>query len=72
MALACRDDHHAAITISRGKPIRVIGPAEDDRFLLIEMDGERFQAFETDLKGRCSAHAGSGPADGGLSANASL
>lgn len=72
MALAYRDDHRGTITISRGKLIRVIGPAEDDRFLVIEMDGERFQAFETDLKGRCSAQAESGPAEGSLSANASL
>jgi hypothetical protein len=56
------DGHHAAITIPSGRLIRVIGPAEDDRFLVIEIDGERFQAFETDLKSRCSVHAERGQA----------
>jgi hypothetical protein len=72
MALSYQDDHHAAVTIPRGKLIRVIGAAEDDRFLEIEMDGERFQAFETDLKNRCSVHAERGAAEASLSANASL
>jgi hypothetical protein len=72
MALGYRDDHHGAVTIPRGKLIHVIGVAEDDRFLEIETDGERFQAFEMDLKGRCSAHAERGPAEASLSANVLL
>ncbi|HEY6342417.1 MAG TPA: hypothetical protein VIY49_13060 [Bryobacteraceae bacterium] len=66
------DDHHATVTIPRGKLIRVIGAAEDDRFLEIEMDGERLQAFEVDLKNRCSVHPERGPAKASLSANASF
>jgi hypothetical protein len=72
IALSYRDDHHAAFTIPSGKLIRVIGPAEDDRFLVIEIDGEQFQAFETDLKSRCSVHAERGPARAGLSVNRSF
>ena len=55
IALAFRDDHHAAVTIPAGTMMNLIGPAEDDRFVVVEVDGERFQVFETDLMNRSAA-----------------
>jgi hypothetical protein len=53
MVLAFRDNHQAAVTISAGKCIEVVGPVEDDdRFLLITADDGQFHIFASDLAGR--------------------
>jgi len=52
MVLAYRDNHQAATTIPAGKTIDVIGPAEDDRFCVVNSDGEEFLVFESDLMDR--------------------
>jgi len=57
IALAFRDDHHAAVTIPAGTMMNLIGPAEDDRFVVVEVDGEKLQVFETDLMNRSAARA---------------
>lgn len=51
MVLAIRDGHHAAVTIQAGEIIEVTGPAQDDRFVAIDVRGEQFLAFDCDLKG---------------------
>ena len=48
LCLAFRDNHHAAVTIQSEKIIEVIGPAQDDRFVVIEVDGEQFLIFWLD------------------------
>ncbi len=52
MALAYRDNHQAATTIPEGKTIDVIGEAEDDRFCVVNSEGEKFLVFESDLMER--------------------
>jgi hypothetical protein len=50
VVLAYGDNHHAAVTIPAGKTIEVMGLAEDDRFLVINFEGERLLVFERDLE----------------------
>jgi hypothetical protein len=52
MVLAFRDNHQAAVTISDGEVFEVIGPAPDDRFIVVEVKGEEFLVFESDLRER--------------------
>jgi len=52
MVLAHRDKHQAAVNLPSGKIVDVLGPAEDDRFVRINVDGEEFEAFEIDLAER--------------------
>lgn len=52
MVLAFRDNHHAAVTIQAGEILEVVGPAQDDRFVVIDVRGEQFLVFECDLKDR--------------------
>jgi hypothetical protein len=52
MVLAFRDNHQAAVTIPAGKIIQLIGPAEDDRFVVVSVDGEQFLVFASDLANR--------------------
>ena len=61
IVLAYKDNHQVAVTLPVGKMMDVVSRAEDDRFLVVDVDGERFQVFETDLVERCSAHAKQGP-----------
>lgn len=49
MVLAFKDNLDAAVTVPPGKVIEVMGPAEDDRFAIIRVDGEEFLVFESDL-----------------------
>jgi hypothetical protein len=49
MVLAFKDNHQAAVTIPAGKIIQVNGPAEDDRFVVVSVDGEQFHVFASDL-----------------------
>lgn len=52
MALVSEDDHQAATTIPAGRTIEVLGPAEDDRFSRIRLEGQEFLVFESDLRER--------------------
>jgi hypothetical protein len=52
MALTFRDNHHAAVTIPAGEIFEVIGPAPDDRFTIVKVQGEELLVFESDLKQR--------------------
>jgi hypothetical protein len=52
MVLTLRDNHHAAVTIPAGEVFEVVGPAEDDRFVVVDVRGEQFLVFECDLKDR--------------------
>lgn len=52
IALAHRDDHDIAVTLPDGKVLEVIARAEDERFLVVEVDGQRFRIFEADLTDR--------------------
>ena len=47
--LAYGNNHDCAITVPAGKNIEILGPDQDDRFLIVEVNGEKFLAFETDL-----------------------
>lgn len=50
MVLAFEDNHMAAVPVPPGKAIDIVGPAEDDRFMVISVDGQRFHVFEADLR----------------------
>ena len=50
LCLAFRDNHHAAVTIQAGQVLEVIGPAEDDRFAVVEVNGDQFLVFDSDLQ----------------------
>jgi hypothetical protein len=52
MVLAFRDNHQAAVTIQVGETVEVVGPAEDDRFVVVDIKGEQFLVFASDLKDR--------------------
>ena len=52
MVLALRGNHQAAVTIPAGTMVDVLGLAEDDRFVVITMEGEQFHAFATDVADR--------------------
>lgn len=53
MLLAHKDNHHAAVGVPPGKALDVIGPAIDDRFVVVNVDGEEFEVFESDLQQQC-------------------
>jgi len=52
MVLAFKDNHQLAVTVPAGSTVEVIGPAEDDRFLILRVDDEQFHAFASDLADR--------------------
>jgi hypothetical protein len=37
---------------SAGEIFKVVGPAQDDRFVVVDVKGEQFLVFECDLKSR--------------------
>jgi hypothetical protein len=47
--LAFRDNHQAAITVPPGDILEVIGPAQDDRFVIVSIKGEEFLVLQSDL-----------------------
>jgi hypothetical protein len=49
MVLALKDNHEAAIPIPAGRVVDVATSAEDDRFVVLSVDGEQFLAFASDL-----------------------
>ena len=49
MVLAFKDNHDAAVAVPEGKIIDVIGPAEDDRFVVVSVGDEQFHMFASDL-----------------------
>lgn len=53
MALRIREGHRSAVTLRAGQILEVLGPAEDDRFVQIQVDGEVLEAFELDVADRC-------------------
>jgi hypothetical protein len=64
VVLAFKDNHQAAVTIPAGQTIEVIGPAEDDRFVVVSVNGEQFDVFGANLADRAGkikavAHVGS-------------
>lgn len=52
VVLAFKGDHHAAVSIQPGQIFRIIGPAQDDRFVVVDVQGEEFLVFDSDLKER--------------------
>lgn len=54
MVLTLKDDPQVAVTIPALKIVDVVGPAEDDRFVVISVDGKQFHAFASDLADRAS------------------
>jgi len=52
MVLAFRDNHHAAVTVLPGDILEVIGPAQDDRFVIVSIKGEEFLVLQSDLMTR--------------------
>lgn len=42
-------NHLAAVGVRAGKVIDVLGFAADDRFVRIQVDGEIFEVFESDI-----------------------
>ena len=54
MVLALKDNHQLAVTIPAGKIVDVVASAQDDRFVVVTVDGEQFHAFASDLADRAS------------------
>ena len=52
MVLAMNDNHHSAVPIEAGRVVDIVGAAEDDRFVILSVDGEQFLAFASDLTDR--------------------
>ena len=52
MVLAFRDNHQAAVTVLPGDILEVIGPAQDDRFVIVSIKGEEFLVLQSDLMTR--------------------
>lgn len=52
MALVSEDGHQSATTIPAGRTIKVIGPATDNRFVIIRLKGQEFLVFKADLRQR--------------------
>jgi len=52
MVLTIGKNHQAAVTIQAGEIFEVVGPAQDDRFVVIDFKGEQFLVFGCDLKDR--------------------
>jgi hypothetical protein len=50
--LAFLDNHQAAVTLPPGDILEVIGPAQDDRFVIVSIKGEEFLVLESDLSRR--------------------
>ena len=59
MVLALKGNHKTVVTIPALKIVEVVGPAEDDRFVIISLDGEQFHVFASDLANRASPLEGS-------------
>jgi len=53
MVLTLRDNHDFAVPIAAGEVFEVLGPAQDDRFAIVNVKGQEFLIFAVDLKGRC-------------------
>ena len=56
VVLVYKNNHEAAVTVPAGKLIEIVGPADDDRFLIGRVDREEFLAFETDIAVSPEAH----------------
>jgi hypothetical protein len=50
MVLAFLDNQDAAVPIRPGDVFEVLGPAPDDRFDVVDVKGEEFLVFASDLK----------------------
>lgn len=50
MVLALHDNHEAAIPVPAGKVVDIEESTNDDRFVVLNVDGERFLAFASDLR----------------------
>ena len=49
MVLAINNNHQAAVPIPEGKVVDVVASFDDDRFVLLKVDGEQFLAFASDV-----------------------
>lgn len=59
LAIASRDRYTVVISIPPGRIVNVLGPAEDKRFVIAGVGGERVDVFAADLADRsvCSVLA---------------
>lgn len=55
LVLAVRNNRRVPVTVQAGKIVDVLGVADDDRFVIVSVDGEEFQMFATDLEDRGEA-----------------
>jgi hypothetical protein len=51
--LAFLDNHDAALPVRAGKEILISALPEDERFLLVKVDGQEFHAFASDVRDCC-------------------
>lgn len=54
-ALTLTDGHPMVVTVAAGKRINSVTCTADERFVVVDMDGARFQLFEADFRERCTA-----------------
>jgi hypothetical protein len=52
MVLALKDNHQAAVPIPAGRMVHVTPSPDDDRFVIVKVDGQKFLAFASDLIGK--------------------
>jgi len=50
MVLALNDNHAAAVPIPAGKVVDIEGSTQDDRFVVVSVDGQQFLAFASDIR----------------------
>jgi len=50
--LAFRDNHQAAVMFPPGVILQLMRPAQDDRFVIVNIKGEEFLVLESDLRTR--------------------
>lgn len=62
LLLAFRDNHDAAVPVAPGKTINVLSLPNDDRFMIVIVDGEEFHAFTEDVRALCVAIPSKRPA----------
>ena len=55
LLLAFRDNHEAAVPVPEGKLIEALSCPDDDRFMIVVVDGEEFHAFAEDVRAQCVA-----------------
>ena len=58
LVLAFKDNHQLAVTVPTGTLVDVVGSAEDDRFVVMNVNDDQFHAFASDIRDRAEPVTG--------------